>query len=191
MGISAEYLTVLRAAINASPEWKEAWERSNGYLDGLQIPDDLERELMLLSSFERAIARKRGEPDVSATELAFDETQKVLDRILGNFISPRVPEDRRPTEQRVRLYLTQPTQGTLLSPKAGFSEEVLQALRDVRLEAVPRLQQAVITPRPFVLNSAGERLSTLAAKFSFLGSNRILAWIIGLCLVGLLVYMSL
>jgi hypothetical protein len=184
-------LTVLRAAINASPEWKEAWERSNGYLDGLQIPDDLERELMLLSSFERAIARKRGEPDVSATELAFDETQKVLDRILGNFISPRVPEDRRPTEQRVRLYLTQPTQGTLLSPKAGFSEEVLQALRDVRLEAVPRLQQAVITPRPFVLNSAGERLSTLAAKFSFLGSNRILAWIIGLCLVGLLVFMSL
>jgi hypothetical protein len=61
MGISAEYLTVLRAAINASPEWKEAWERSNGYLDGLQIPNDLERELMLLSSFERAIARKRGE----------------------------------------------------------------------------------------------------------------------------------
>jgi hypothetical protein len=191
MGISAEYLAVLRAAINASPEWKEAWERSNGYLDGLQIPDNLERELMLLSGFERAIARKRREPEISATELAFDETQKALDGILGDFVSQKVPGERRPAEQRVRLYLTQPTQGTLLSTKADFSGEVLQALRDVRLEAVPRLQQAVITPRPFILNSAGERLAALAGKFSFLGANRVLAWIIGLCLVGLLVYMSL
>jgi len=191
MGISAEYLAILRAAINAAPEWKEAWERSNAYLDALQIPNNLERELMLLSSFERAIARKRREPDVSATELAFDETQRSLDGVLDNFVSTKVPLERRSVEQRVRLYLTQPTLGSLLSPKGAFSKDVMQALREVRLEAVPRLQQAVITPRPFELNSAGERLAALAAKFSSLGSNRILAWGIGLCLFALLVYMSL
>jgi hypothetical protein len=49
----------------------------------------------------------------------------------------------------------------------------------------------VIAPRPFALNTAGERLAGLAGKFSFLGSNRILAWFLGLCLVGLLIYMSL
>ena len=58
MAISPEYLGLLRSSINSSPEWKQAWERTNDYLDALRIPADLERELMLLTSFERAIARK-------------------------------------------------------------------------------------------------------------------------------------
>ena len=190
MGISPEYLGLLRASINSSPEWKQAWERTNDYLDALRIPADLERELLLLTSFERAIARKRKEPSVSPTELAFDEAQKALDATLGDLISAKVPADRRSVEQRVRLYLMQPTQNSV-SPGNRLSHEVLAALRDVRLEAVPRLQQAAITPRPFALNTAGERLASLAGKFSLLGSNRILAWFVGLCLVGLLIYMSL
>jgi hypothetical protein len=191
MAISPEYLGLLRASINSSPEWKQAWERTNDYLDALRIPTDLERELLLLTSFERAIARKRKEPSVSATELAFDEAQKALDATLGDLISEKVPADRRSVEQRVRLYLTQPTQNSVVSRGNRLSHEVLAALRDVRLEAVPRLQQAAITPRPFALNTAGERLASFAGKFSLLGSNRTLAWLVGLCLVGLLIYMSL
>jgi hypothetical protein len=191
MGISPEYLGLLRASINSSPEWKQAWERTNDYLDALRIPADLERELLLLTSFERAIARKRKEPSVSATELAFDEAQKALDATLGDLISGKVPANRRSVEQRVRLYLMQPTQNSVVSPGNRLSHEVLAALRDVRLEAVPRLQQAAITPRPFMLNTAGERLASLAGKFSLLGSNRTLAWLVGLCLVGLLIYVSL
>jgi hypothetical protein len=45
MGISPEYLGLLRASINSSAEWKQAWERTNDYLDALRIPADLEREL--------------------------------------------------------------------------------------------------------------------------------------------------
>jgi hypothetical protein len=191
MGISPEYLGLLRASINSSPEWKQAWERTNDYLDALRIPADLDRELLLLTSFERAIARKRKEPSVSATELAFDEAQKALDSTLGDLISEKVPADRRSVEQRLRLYLMQPTQNSVVSPGNRLSREVLAALREVRLEAVPRLQQAAITPRPFALNTAGERLASLAGKFSLLGSNRILAWLIGLCLVGVLIYVSL
>jgi hypothetical protein len=191
MAISPEYLGLLRSSINSSPEWKQAWERSNDYLDALRVPADLERELLLLTSFERAIARKRKEPSTSATELAFEEAQKALDATLGDLISEKVPLDRRSVEERVRLYLMQPTQNSALSPRSRLSDGVLEALREVRLEAVPRLQQAAITPRPFALNTAGERLAALAGKFSFLGSNRILAWLVGLCLVGLLIYMSL
>ena len=191
MAISPEYLGLLRASINSSPEWKQAWERTNDYLDALRIPADLERELLLLSSFERAIARKRKEPSTPATELAFDEAQKALDATLADLISEKVPADRRSVEERVRVYLMQPTQNSVLSPGNRLSNDVLAALRDVRLEAVPRLQQAAINPRPFALNSAGERLASLAGKFSLLGSNRILAWIVGLCLLGLLIYMSL
>jgi hypothetical protein len=191
MAISPEYLGLLRASINSSPEWKEAWERTNDYLDALRVPADLERELLLLTSFEHAIARKRKESSTSATELAFDEAQKALDATLGDLISDKVPADRRSVEERVRLYLVQPTQNSVLSPRNRLSDDVLAALREVRLEAVPRLQQAAITPRPFVLNTAGERLAALAGKFSLLGSNRILAWLLGLCLVSILIYMSL
>jgi hypothetical protein len=191
MAISPEYLGLLRASINSSPEWKEAWERTNDYLDALRVPADLERELLLLTSFEGAIARKRKESSTSATELAFDEAQKALDATLGDLISDKVPADRRSVEERVRLYLVQPTQNSVLSPRNRLSDDVLTALREVRLEAVPRLQQAAITPRPFVLNTAGERLAALAGKFSLLGSNRILAWLLGLCLVAILIYMSL
>ena len=191
MAISPEYLGLLRSGINSSPEWKQAWERTNDYLDALRVPADLERELLLLTSFERAIARKRKEPSISATELAFEEAQKALDATLGDLISEKVPLERRSVEERVRLYLMQPTQNSVLSPRNRLSDDVLEALREVRLEAVPRLQQAAITPRPFALNTAGERLAALAGKFSFLGSNRILAWFVGLCLVGLLIYMSL
>jgi len=191
MAISAEYLGLLRASINSSPEWKEAWERTNDYFDALRVPADLERELLLLPSFERAIARKRKEPLASATELAFDEAQKALDGTLADLISSKVPAERRSIEQRVRLYLLQPTQNSVLSPRSRLSDDVLAALRDVRLEAVPRLQQAAITPRPFSLHTAGERLAAIAGKFSLFGANRILAWVVGVCLVGLLVYMSL
>jgi hypothetical protein len=191
MAISPEYLGLLRSSINSSPEWKQAWERTNDYLDALRVPADLERELLLLTSFEQAIARKRKEPATSATELAFDEAQKALDATLGDLVSNKVPAERRSIEERVRLYLMQPTQNSVLSPRNRLSDDVLKALREVRLEAVPRLQQAAITPRPFVLNTAGERLATLAGRFSLLGSNRILAWLVGVCLVGLLIYMSL
>src|SRR5260221_3429810 len=71
MAISAEYLTLLRVGINASPEWKEAWDRINDYLDALKVPEDVERQLVLLSSFEQAIARKRQDPVTPAPQLPF------------------------------------------------------------------------------------------------------------------------
>src|SRR3984957_7761819 len=144
MGISPEYLGLLRASINSSPEWKQAWERTNDYLDALRIPADLEGELLLLTSFERAIARKRKEPSVSATELAFDEAQKALDATLGDLISAKVPADRRSVEERVRLYLMQPTQNSVLSPRNRFSNDVLDAtLGDLISAKVPADRRSV------------------------------------------------
>src|ERR1700739_4410381 len=188
MAISPEYLGLLRSSINSSPEWKQAWERTNDYLDALRIPADLERELMLLTSFERAIARKRKERSTSATELAFDETQKALDATLGDLISAKVPLDRRSVEERVRLYLIQPAQNSGLSPQNRLSDDVLEALREVRLEAVPRLQQAVIAPRPFALNTAGGRVGGPSGEFFFLGFYQNLCLGLGLFFVGFFIY---
>ena len=148
MAISPEYVGLLQIGIRSSSEWTEAWDRINDYLDALKAPDSVDRDLILLSSFERAIARKRREPFTPATELAFEETQKTLDHALRHLVDQSVPEDRRLVEQRVRLYLTENVDGSLLGRTEELSEEVLQALREVKLQAAPNLQVASITPRP-------------------------------------------
>ena len=191
MAISAEYLTLLRVGINASPEWKEAWDRINDYLDALKVPEDVERQLVLLSSFEQAIARKRQEPFTPATQLAFEETQRALDQALGHLIGTEVPPDRRSVEERIRLFLTEPSERGSFKSHVQLSDEVLEALREVRLKPTPRLQQASITARPFRFSSTGEKVITFAERLAFLGSNRILSWCLGLGIIGLLVFASL
>ena len=191
MAISPEYIALLRVGIRSSPEWKEAWDRINDYLDALKTPESIDRELIRLSSFERAIARKRQEPFTPATELAFDEVQKNLDLSLRHLIDQGVPDDRRLIEERVRLYLTENVDGNILGRTEELSEEVLHALRDVKLQAAPNLQVASITARPLELSSAGEGFVSLAAKLSPIGANRILGWVIGLAILGVLVFASL
>ncbi len=191
MAISPEYIALLRVGIRSSPEWKEAWDRINDYLDALKTPESVDRELILLSSFERAITRKRQEPFTPATELAFDEVQKNLDHSLRHLIDDGVSEDRRLIEQRVRLYLTENVDGNILGRTEELSEEVLQALREVKLQSAPNLQLASITPRPLELSSPGKRFVSLAEKLSPIGANRIVGWVIGLAILGLLVFASL
>jgi hypothetical protein len=187
MAISAEYIALLRIGIGSSPEWKEAWERINDYLDALRTPDTVDRELILLSSFERAIVRKRREPFTPATELAFEEAQKTLDSAFRHLIGEGVSDDRRSVEQRVRLYLTEDVDGNLLGRPGEMSEEVQQALREVRLQAAPNLQVASITAQPLEFSSAGKKFIAIADKLSPLGANRYVAWLIGLAILGLLV----
>jgi hypothetical protein len=191
MAISPEYLGLLRVGTRSSPEWTEAWDRINDYLDALKTPDSLDRDLILLSSFERAIARKRREPFVPATELVFEEVQKTLDHALRHLVDQSVPEDRRPVEQRVRLYLTESVDGSLLGRTEELSEEVLQALREVKLQAAPNLQAASVTPRPLELSRAGKSVVNLAQWLSPIGANPIMGWVIGLAIFGLLVFASL
>jgi hypothetical protein len=161
----------------------------NDYLGALRLPEGLDRELILLSSFERAIGRKRQEPSTPATELVFDETQKALDRSLDHLIDERVPPDRRSVEQRVRLFLTE-TPGGKIFPEEVLSGEVLEALKEVRLRTSPHLQVASVTPRPLEMTVLGANLIRLAAALSPFGANRIIAWCAGLAIIGLLVFAS-
>jgi hypothetical protein len=191
MAISPEYIDLLRVGISSSPEWKEAWDRINDYLDALKTPYDLDRELVLLSSFEKAIARKRDQPFTPATELAFVETQKMLDHSLGHLIGDEVPGERRSVEERVRLYLTEHIDGNVLKRRDKISPDVLQALREVKLQAAPHLQVASITPKPLEFSRAGKSFIQLAEKLSPIGANRVVVWVTGLVLLGVLVFASL
>jgi hypothetical protein len=190
MAISPEYITLLRIGISSSPEWKEAWERINDYLDALRTPDTVDRELILLSSFERAIVRKRRQPFTPATELAFEEAQKTLDYAFRHLIDEGVSDDRRSVEQRVRLYLTEDVGGNVLGRTGEIPDEVQQALREVRLQAAPNLQLASITAHPLEFSTLGKKLIAVAEKLSPLGANPIVAWGIGLLILGLLVFGS-
>ena len=190
MAVSPEYLALLRTGVRSSPEWKEAWDRINDYLIALNMPPNVDRELILLNSFERAITRKREEPLVPATQLAFEEAQKTLDHSLGHFVHEEVPEERRSIEERVRLYLVENIDRGLLK-KEQLSEQVQQALKEVRLQPAPRLQSASITPKPLEFSSVGKALIRAADKLSPIGANRVLGWVIGLIILGILIYLSL
>jgi len=190
MAVSPEYLALLRTGVRSSPEWKEAWDRINDYLIALNMPPNVDRELILLNSFERAIARKREEPFAPATQLAFEEAQKTLDHSLGHFVHEEVPEERRSIEERVRLYLVENIDKSLLK-KEQISEQVQQALKEVRLQPAPRLQGASITPKPLEFSRAGKAIIRAADKLSPIGANRVLGWVIGLIILGILIYLSL
>lgn len=190
MAISSEYVALLRIGINSSPEWKEAWDRINDYLDALRTSEGLDRELILLSIFERSIARKRQEPFTPATELVFDETQKILDRSLGHLIDEKVPSHRRSVEQRVRLFLTETSNGSSFPEEDVLSGDILEALKEVKMQPSPRLQVASVTPRPFEFTAVGATIVSLSQRLSPVGSNRAIAWCIGLAIIGLLVFAS-
>jgi hypothetical protein len=64
-------------------------------------------------------------------------------------------------------------------------------LREVRLQPAPNLQVASITARPLEFSSPGKTLILLAEKLSPLGANRTVGWMIGLAILGLLVFASL
>jgi hypothetical protein len=190
MAISPEYITLLRVGISSSPEWKEAWERINNYLDALKTPETIDRELILLSSFERAISRKRQEPFTPATELAFEETQRTLDSTFSHYLPEDVPADRRSVEGRLRVYLTSNADSHLFNDQT-LTGEVLEALRQVKLSAGPNLQIASITPKPLEFTSTGDKIIAWAERLSPLGAQGWVAWAVGLATVASLVLGSL
>ncbi len=163
----------------------------NAYLDALRAPEGVDRELILLSSFERAIARKRESPFRPATELVFEETQKSLDESLGHLIGNHVPEHRRPAEERVRLFLNEATMGGVLGQPEPIAREVVEAMRDVQLDTAPRPQPSSITPRPFSTSPIGARIGEIAEWLSPMGTNRLVVWPIVLLLLAFVVYFSL
>ena len=87
--------------------------------------------------------------------------------------------------------MTENVDGNFLGRADEMSEEVRDALREVRLQAAPNLQVASITARPLEFSSSGKTLISLAEKLSPLGANRTVGWVIGVGILGLLVFASL
>ena len=191
MAIPSEYIASLRAGIESAPEWKEAWARANDYLDALRMPEDLDRELLLVSSFQRAIARKGRETFTPATQLALEEMQRGLDEAFGHLVRPDTASEARSVEERLRLYLTEADAHGAFFRSRAINGELLDSLRDVRLETGPPLQRASITPKPLEFTGWGGRLKNFAERLAPAGSSHVLAWILGLAALALLALSSL
>jgi hypothetical protein len=190
MAISAEYVASLRAGIESAPEWNEAWARANDYLDALRMPEDLDRELFLVSSFRRAIDRKSSETFTPATQLAFEEMQRGLDELFGHLVRPDTGAEARSVEERLRLYLTEADAHGAFLRSREISGDLLESLRDVRLEAAPPFQPASITAKPLEF-TWGARLKKLVERVAPAVDGRVLAWLFGLAALAVLTLTSL
>jgi hypothetical protein len=191
MVIPPDSITRLRTGIESAPEWTEAWERVNDYLRALSMPDDVDREQLLFAAFGRAVARRRREPFVPATQLAFEEVQRGLDRAFGHLVSDDTPAELRLHGERVRMYLTEADAPGSFYRSQSVPEEVLEALRQVKLEASPILQRASFTPKPFELSEFGKRLTHLSARFAPVTNHSAFVWVLSLLALALLVLTSL
>jgi hypothetical protein len=191
MAIPPEYVASLRAGIESAPEWKEAWVRANDYLDALRMPENLDRELLLVSSFRRAIKRKSRETFAPATRLALEEMQRGLDELFGHLVRPATGDEERSVEERLRLYLTEADAHGAFFRSRAIDGELLDSLRHVQLETGPPLQPASITPKPLEFTGWGLRLRKLAECFAPAGNSRVLAWILTLVALTLLALTSL
>ena len=155
------------------------------------MPEDLNRELLLVSGFQRAIARKRRETFIPATQLALEEMQRGLDEEFGYLVRPDTGAEARSAEERLRLYLTEADVHGAFHRNRAISGDVLESLREVRLETTPPLQPASITPKPLEFTGWGDRLKRLAERLAPAGNSRLLAWILGLAALAALALSSL
>jgi len=165
--------------------------RANDYLDALRMPEDLDRELLLVSGFRRAIERKGRETFTPATRLALEEIQRGMDELFGHLVRPATGDAERSAEERLRLYLTEADAHGAFFRSRAIHGELLDALRDIRLETTPPLQPASIMPKPLELTGWGMRLRQLAERFAPAGNSRVLAWILGLAALAILAFTSL
>jgi len=164
--------------------------RANDYLDALRMPEDVDRELLLVSGFRRAIDRKSRETFIPATQLAMEEVQRGLDELFGHLVSPATRAEARSVEERLRLYLTEADAHGAFFRSRAIHGDLLESLRDVRLETAPPLQPASIMPKPLEFTGWGTRLRRLAERFAPAGNSRVLAWILGLAALAILAFAS-
>lgn len=165
--------------------------RVNDYLHALSMPDGIDREQLLLASFRQAVARRRREPFAPATQLAFEEVQHGLDRAFGHLVPEGTPAELRLQEARVRMYLTEADAPESFYRSRTVPGEVLEALRQVKLEASPMMQRASITAKPFAFSEFGTRLAHFSERLAPVSNHPALIWVLGFLALALLVVASL
>ena len=168
-------------------EWNAAYAKVENYFYALRIHNKTLLGQLVLLVLERAMARAPAEPNYSATQLAVEEMDRLVNEWFADVL--QIPPDHRDptlsTKGRLALLLADMPgkwQDQFLHP-GPWPGEFVSAMREGYLRAGPDFQVSKMTPRPFDLGP----LTTLQ-NFSRLPYLRmVLVWII-FVLIFLLIF---
>jgi len=136
-------------------EWNAAYAKVENYFYALRVRNKTLLGQLVLRVLDRAMNRATAEPDHSATQLAVEEMDRLIQEWFAEVL--QIPPERRDrtlsTKGRLALLLADMPgkwQDQFLRP-GPWPEEFISAMREGYLRAGPDFQLSKMTPRPFDL----------------------------------------
>ncbi|HWD20999.1 MAG TPA: hypothetical protein VHB20_17160 [Verrucomicrobiae bacterium] len=149
-------------------EWNAAYAKVERYFYALQLRNKVVLGKLVLHVLDRAMERAAAEPNLTPTELAVEEMDRLIikwfEEILG-----ATPETKNmlPTRGRLALILADMPgrwQDQFLAP-GPWPEEFVTAMREAYLRAGPEFQLARMDPRPLDLGPMGAIVELTQTRF--------------------------
>jgi hypothetical protein len=135
-------------------EWNSAYSKVESYFHALRVRNKVLLGQMVAQVLERATQRSASEPGRSASELALEEMDRLVNEWFAQVLqAPPAGAEMLSTRGRMALLLADMPghwQDQFLKP-GPWPEEFLVAMRDGYLRAGPNFQLAQMTPRPLDL----------------------------------------
>ncbi|MGH8023955.1 MAG: hypothetical protein ACRED1_10260 [Limisphaerales bacterium] len=168
-------------------EWNAAYAKVENYFYALRVRNKTLLGQSVLRVLDRAMARAESEPDRSATELAVEGMERLVNEWFAEVL--QIPPERRDrtlsTRGRLALLLADMPgkwQDQFLRP-GPWPEEFVNVMREGYLRAGPEFQLSKMTPRPFDLGP----LTTLTQLGRLPYIRMVLIWVV-LALLFVLIF---
>jgi hypothetical protein len=135
-------------------EWNAAYEKVESYFHALRVRNKVLLGQLVARVLERAMQRSAREPQLSATELALEEMDRLVNEWFAEVLqSPPAGAEMLSTRGRLALLLADMPgqwQDQFLRP-GPWPAEFAVKMREMYLRAGPDFQLAKMTPRPLDL----------------------------------------
>ncbi|TAK96650.1 MAG: hypothetical protein EPO07_14310 [Verrucomicrobia bacterium] len=136
-------------------EWNAAYVKVESYFHALRIRNRVLLGQLVLKVLKQAVARASSQPNLSATQIAAEEMEKLVTDWFGEVLqhSPANAENVLSTRGRLALLLADMPgrwQDQFLRP-GPWPPEFVKAMREKFIDAGPDFQISQMTPRPLTI----------------------------------------
>ncbi|HEU6447870.1 MAG TPA: hypothetical protein VFV23_05490 [Verrucomicrobiae bacterium] len=155
-------------------EWNAAYGKVESYFHALRIRNKALLGQLVLRVLDRAMHRAPDEPNLSATQLAAEEMDRVVTEWFSQVLDVPIMDRMLSTRGRLALLLTDMPgkwQEQFLRP-GPWPQEFVNAMRETYLRAGPDFQLSKMAPRPLDLGA----ITTLTNYTKIPYLRMILAW---------------
>jgi len=170
-------------------EWNAAYSKVESYFHALRVRNKVLLGQLVALVLERAMQRSAGEPQRSATELAVEEMDRLVNAWFAQVLqAPPAGAEMLSTRGRLALLLADMPgqwQDQFLRP-GPWPAEFAQKMRAMYLRAGPDFQLTNMTPRPLDLGP----IATLTHLSHLPYLKMVTSWVLFVLLLVVLFYLT-